>query len=258
MRWGMMINKLMKNIILSFIVIIGFSAASIAQCTTDPQYADSTFGAWPDTLTNLASGQVGVPYSDVLQFKIPADAGDVDPTYAGVPIDSVILDNVNGLAPGLTFTCNTSDCTWPGDSQGCAEITGTPTTAGTYDITIDLVGYVTVFGPVSQTATFTGYKIVVSPVAGIEMVHKDDFGLKNNVPNPFTDVTTIEFVTGQQREIDFNVINLLGEVVHHQIVAAVPGTNKIEFNGEKLPNGIYVCSLSNGESIISKRMMKNE
>ena len=42
-----------------------------AQCTPNPQYADSAYGVWPDTSTNFVSGAVGVAYAQVLDFKLP-------------------------------------------------------------------------------------------------------------------------------------------------------------------------------------------
>lgn len=72
----------MKRLLLVVsIVSFGLTNAS-AQCTPDitapaPNYADSTFGAWPDTVINFAAAAVGVPYTQELQFKVPTDAGVV-------------------------------------------------------------------------------------------------------------------------------------------------------------------------------------
>ena len=249
----------MKKLILSFTAIAVFLLSGYSQCTPDPQYMDSIYGAWPDTITDFPSGQEGVPYSEVLDFKVPSDAGDIDPAFDGFSVDSAVLDNVQGLPPGLTYTCNNSNCSWLGGTQGCATISGTPTAEGTYDVTINIVGWVTIplVGAFSSPAPFTGYTIVIDPALNIQLVHKNDFKLKHNSPNPFSETTNIEFVTGKNGQVDFKVMNLLGEVIHSEVISAVPGTNKIEFNGKNLTHGIYVYSLSNGESIVSKRMIKN-
>ena len=94
----------MKKLVLSIAALVAFTFSGYSQCTPDPQYMDSTYGAWPDTITDFPSGQEGVPYSEVLDFKVPSDAGDIDPSFTGVPVDSAVLDNVQGLPPGLTYT----------------------------------------------------------------------------------------------------------------------------------------------------------
>lgn len=75
----------MKKLILSIAAIVAFTFSGYAQCTPDPQYMDSTYGAWPDTITDFPAGQVAVPYSEVLDFKVPADAGEIDPLFSGTP-----------------------------------------------------------------------------------------------------------------------------------------------------------------------------
>ena len=247
----------MKKLILSITAIAAILFSGYSQCTPDPQYMDSTYGAWPDTITDFPAGQVAVPYSEVLDFKVPADAGEIDPLFSGTPVDSAVLDNVQGLPPGLTYICNNSNCSWLGGAQGCATISGTPTVSGVYDVTINIIGWVTVVIPISQPAPFTGYTIIIDPALNIQLIQKNDFKLKHNSPNPFSETTDIEFVTGKNGQVDFKVMNLLGEVIHSEVISAVPGTNKIEFNGKNLTHGIYVYSLSNGESIVTKRMIKN-
>ena len=137
----------MKKLILLFFSINILAFSSNAQCVPDPLYFDSIYGAWPDTITNFGPGQVGVFYTQILDFKLPTDAGDIDPQYIGlgITIDSAVLASVAGLPPGISYACNTSTCSWLGGSQGCAAITGTPTTTGTYDIVISLDGWITVF-----------------------------------------------------------------------------------------------------------------
>ena len=112
----------MKKLLLLFFTFCLFTLSSNAQCTPDPLYFDSIYGAWPDTVTNFVPGQVGVPYTQILDFKLPSDAGAIDPAYAGVPVDSAVLTAVSGLPPGLSYLCNTPNCTWYGGDQGCASL----------------------------------------------------------------------------------------------------------------------------------------
>ena len=67
----------MKNLII--LTSILFSALfSYSQCIPDSIYADSTFGVWPTPTTNFPPGEIGVQYYEIVNFKVPRDAGAID------------------------------------------------------------------------------------------------------------------------------------------------------------------------------------
>ena len=246
----------MKKLLLLTSVLLSSYFIS-AQCTPDPLYQDSLYGVWPDTIENFVPGSVGTAYSQVLNFKLPIDAGVIDPSFAGVNIDSAVLQNVNGLPTGLTYVCNTATNSWMGGDQGCATIQGTPTTQGSYDITIELTGWVTVFfAPFSQPISFSGYVIDIG-AAGIETIQltNETFILKQNFPNPVNGNTTIQFIAGNQEVIDFSIINLLGDVVFKRAINAKRGVNTIDISSNDFSGGVYLYSISNGKNMLTKRMI---
>ena len=246
----------MKKLLLLTSVLLSSYFIS-AQCTPDPLYQDSLYGVWPDTIQNFVPGSVGTAYSQVLNFKLPIDAGVIDPSFAGVNIDSAVLQNVNGLPTGLTYVCNTATNSWMGGDQGCATIQGTPTTQGSYDITIELTGWVTVFfAPFSQPISFSGYVIDIG-AAGIETIQltNETFILKQNFPNPVNGNTTIQFIAGNQEVIDFSIINLLGDVVFKRAINAKRGVNTIDISSNDFSGGVYLYSISNGKNMLTKRMI---
>ena len=247
----------MKKIVLFLAFLLSISVIS-AQCTPNPLYYDSISGAWPDTITNFDPATLGVAYNQVLDFKIASDAGEYDPLYSGVNLDSVVLTNVTGLPPGLSYTCNNSYCNWLGGTQGCASLSGTPTTLGSYDIIIDLDGYVTLIfvGVMSAPVQFTGYVIDVG-AAGIETIklNTETFILQQNIPNPANNTTKIQFISGKSNEVTFNMINLLGDIVLSKNVNARKGVNDVNINLLDYPEGVYLYSITNGSERFTKRMI---
>ena len=134
----------MKNLILITFCLFNF-IFSYSQCTPDPTFSDSSFGVWPTPQTNFPNGDIGVFYDEVVYFKVPRDAGNIDSVYAGQLIDSIILSSVTNLPPGLTYQCDIPSCTWNYDSVGCASISGTPTTNGSYQISLDATVWTEIF-----------------------------------------------------------------------------------------------------------------
>jgi len=245
------------------ILLFTFSAynLSISQCTPDPLYADSSWGIWPDEQTNFISGDIGMVYQQIINFKVPLDAGDIDSAFAGagVPVDSVVLNNVSNLPPGISYACNVPSCTWYGDSAGCANIDGMPTTNGSFQITLDITGWVTIFfNPFPQTFTYDGYVINIGPV-GIESYHLTTNTLKldNAIPNPTNNECKIQFVSGKNILVNYKLTNLLGETIESYPIDGVRGINDVYINSSLLQNGVYMYSISDGSQELTKRLIVN-
>ena len=248
----------MKKLLLLLFAVSTYNLF-ISQCTPDPLYADSTWGIWPDEQSNFISGDIGVAYQQIVNFKIPSDAGDIDSTFAGTPVDSVVLTGVTNLPPGILYSCNVPSCTWYGDSAGCASISGMPTTNGSFQITLEITGWVTIFfNPFPQNFTYDGYVINIGPV-GIDSYHLTTNTLKldNAIPNPANNECKIQFVSGKNRSVNYKLTNLLGEIIERRTVDAVRGVNDILFNTTFLQNGVYMYSISDGSQQLTKRLIVN-
>jgi plastocyanin len=166
----------MKNILLSGIIIL-LSGSGYSQCVADYDFGDDVIGISPDPYQGetFDPAIIGEPYLDVLHMLIPEFVLDVDPTLPFSPtttLDSVQLismvmvdldDTLSLYSPedlGLEVTCyNNGDsgypCTFLGNNQYCATVTGTPSTSGHFRADITIKGYVLVFGfPFGQEQLF--------------------------------------------------------------------------------------------------------
>jgi len=247
---------MMKHLLLAAALTSGLMAS--AQCTPDQAYADSVYGVWPDTITDFAPGVLNVFYSDTLNLLVPSDAGLINPGFAGFAIDSVQFTGVSGLPPGLSVVCNSqtgASCTYLTNNVGCGLIEGTPTVAGTYNLTLNVLAYVSLLGsPIPVPQTFTGYTIVIAPSVGIA---EAEAGLAHvqNVPNPFSQRTSIEFNLLRGANTEVEVYNLLGERVWRTAVEGHPGVNRVGFDAEGMPDGIYLYKVRAGATTFTGRMV---
>ena len=274
----------MKKILLAFTLILGYANA-YSQCTPDPQYQDSSYAIWPDTIQGLPTVIQGQSYSTTLSVKTPAtlleaNSGDSSILYidtfgivtfvGGWPVDSMELVQVNGLPTGLDLFCesiiNMSSCMLPGETLTCASVEGTTTDPiGVYPIEL-LVNVYThgtiLFIPVSTDLysalgsyeSITGYNIVVSNTSSFEIFNSNEFTLLQNIPNPTKGNTIIQFNTPNSNMIKFQITDMFGKVVYFENIKSDIGLNTIEFNN-KLSTGVYTYSIQNEEKITSKRMI---
>lgn len=245
----------MKKLLLSFAVLaIATVSANAQSCTPGAAYpsanfADSTFGVWPDTIQNLPAGEVGVAYNTDLNFKAPSNASDVDPSVSGT-INDFTVDNVNGLPPGINYACNNASCFYVGGELGCASIYGTPTTAGTYDITIQITANVDIgFGIViPYTETFSGYKIEVGNT-GTMTLTKEKFEVYPNPANNEVTINGLEDLNVSSLEI----VNMAGATVKTFNNVNTPSFN---MNIADLENGMYFIKVNHDITELVKFIKK--
>ena len=74
-------------------------------------------------------------------------------------------------------------------------------------------------------------------------------------PNPFTTSTKIHFNAVHAGIVIFNVKNILGKTIHKKQLTVQKGKNTISFFKRQLLPGIYIYSIQNKKSIVSKRLV---
>jgi hypothetical protein len=251
-----MIKKLLLMACMPF---IGLTIAA-AQCTPD-QTIDIP-GIYPDTLPKAI---VGENYSEVVQFYVPGDSTfEISPgTYVTATVESVELDSVewSGLdSKGFSYACNPGTCEFPGKTNGCLLVSGVAPTSdmiGEYPLVLYLTYHLTIFGAPFDTAqAVTDFSVIVDSAgsSGIKILDLSKFQVLQNIPNPFSATTSIEYSSSNASSYNFIVYNMLGESVYSENVNAKKGLNKISFNATNLQEGLYLYSLSNEKQSIVKRM----
>lgn len=150
----------MRKIFFAFIAFCLLSSVGYSQCTPDINITDP--GIYPDTITNLPPAYANQPYAATLQLKVLTDT-NTSQGYA--TITNIIINSVVGMPSGITYQCYNNNCTFPGGSNRCVQVSGIPTVTGTYPITVNITINAKLFGliPTTQQATVVGYKIVVNP-----------------------------------------------------------------------------------------------
>lgn len=236
----------MKKRIL-FVAILALGSFDLfAQCTPGANYADSTFGAWPDTVQNFPHAMVDVAYVTDLNFKVPSDAGDIDPTYSGATINYFTVDNVSGLPAGMSYACNIAGCTYNGGANGCAQISGTSSTPGTSDIVIQITANIFIGVNIDVPYEFEGYKIIVDPALGVTLVKEDEVRV---YPNPAYDVLTVE---GVSNATSVRIVDLNGQIVSASNVSGA----KQEINVADLISGVYFVQIESDNGTVIQKFVK--
>jgi len=239
----------MKKLLLSISILL-ISAAANAQCTPDAQYASETYGVWPDTVENFPGAMQNTYYSTDLNFKVPVSASDIDPDYPeSFTIQSFKVDSVVGLPPGMSYACNIGSCTYPGGSQGCAQITGTCATPGSYYITIYLTAQLnTGFGVAPVEQDFGGYKIDVAVLGLSELIAQSI----DMYPNPAVSELSLSGLATHAIE-SVTIFDANGNKVQEKGTNAY---NAITMNVSDLTSGIYFVHLTGAEGIAVKKFVK--
>jgi hypothetical protein len=246
---------MIKKLLFTATLIIAGTVLLNAQCTPD---ITCTALVCPDTNTaaggNLPHAQGSTPYSTSLTVNVPVDTLYMTQT---VPIDSFKYTSTTGLPTGFIVTPNQSS--WPGGTQGCILISGTPADSmqgKKYNLIITTTAYFKfALQQYNMPLVLNGYKIIVDSSNGVSNYDLNKFSLEQNTPNPFSKSTTILFSSKVNDTYNFIVYNVIGDIVYTIVINAVVGENRIEFSSEKLSSGIYMYKLSNNEQAVTKRMI---
>lgn len=246
---------------------IAFSnLAQVSTCSLDPTFvASNKKGIWPDSVTNFVSGTVGVPYFQNLTIKVPKDTvvNPLTMCFNRIEVSSpTVVVNYN-LPPGLSMlagnnvTLTSGTFKFPGNANTCAEISGTPTTAGTYSLQFKVQPFMTpavtscpgspnVSGGSSSYASPTYlkyYKIVINPPAGVkENVNKNAFSLQA-YPNPANGKTSIRFIVEDESAVVLTVKNILGQVVSESKSRSRIGLNQLDLDCQNWESGLYFYTI---------------
>lgn len=253
----------MKKIVLCLLTLTAFSFATTAQsCTPGANYADSTYGVWPDTVQNFPPGLVNVPYSTDLNFKVPsevtAEVAGSDPTaqgFIGSPIQGFVVNGVSGLPSGFNYACNISNCSYAGGANGCANLYGSNGTAGTYPLTIDITATVLVdipfLGqqPVDVPTSFSGYRIVLGTAGTIEQI----IAPITVSPNPSSNNIKVEGITASMKASSISITNVEGRTI---VVKSLVGNATTLFDVSNLNSGIYFVNVYHASGVEKVKFVK--
>ena len=86
---------------------------------------------------------------------------------------------------------------------------------------------------------------VVKQTNSVELLKSGiHFDLKQNYPNPFNPVTIIKYELPRESFVKLSVFNMIGEKVASLVNENKPtGSYEVQFDGSKLPSGVYYCRL---------------
>ena len=244
-----MISRILCALLLLAVIT---ARPAAAQCT--PDITITTPGIYPDSATGLPAGTVGVPYSEVIQLRVPTDTFLFGQT---VIITDITITGVTGLPPGITYACNPSNCVFPGGSNGCVLLSGTPTVAGVFNMNVDLLASGTIFGiPTSQPMAVDYYIITINSSTGLEpLLSNLKFEMLPNKPNPATVFTDVTFTSPVGGDFTIKVFNMIGKEVYHQAFRGMAGLNSFRVETVDFIPGIYMISMEHGSDIVTRRMI---
>jgi hypothetical protein len=187
-------------------------------------------------------------------------------------IQGVVTDSLTGEPVVAKITIVGHDAV---GSEVYSDTTGRysrPILAGTYTVQVEAEDY--------YTKTFTGVTVenfettelnveLVSTLVGVgDEIILPNFNLEQNYPNPFNPTTTIKYrvpsviarsgATKQSDDllVQIKVYDLFGREVATLVnQKQAPGNYSVQFNGSKLPSGIYFYKLQSGSFAQTRKMI---
>lgn len=132
---------------------------------------------------------------------------------------------------------------------------GTSTEFGKYSYTDNNAGAAVVYYRLKQTdfdGTFSYSSVVRVETSSVPSV----FALNQNYPNPFNPSTSISFTVASEGIAGLNIYTINGELVSTLFneTAKAGQVYNVKFDAGNLPSGIYFYRLTQGNSVITKKL----
>ncbi len=240
----------MKKALLGIALTLATSL-SFAQCEPMFDFGDEPFGVAPDTITNLASGEVDVLYIQQVDVKVPADGSFID--FPFVTVDSAAILNITGMPAGLSIECNENafyECTFLGGTTGCGVISGIPEAPGLYELDIEIEIYTTLG---AFPLLFEGYEILIEGTIGVD--DREVVSGFTLAPNPADQNVSIFANSSESMTGTIRIFDLVGKQVMSENVQLSAGENRMDFDTTTLPEGVYICRLDAEHVSQAKRLI---
>ena len=273
----------MKKILLAILTI----SASFAINTANAQWCGTVNNlignpnapvGFPDPNT-LPCAVHGVAYLDTINFQMYSQFNFLGQQS----IDSVTIDTIWNLPCGLCWNMNKTSRTYAANEFGVLYVTGTTNDAvGQYNLRLQVTAYIN-HSPAGQfiqnpnTVDAAGIKLWVrvaqsagncAPVdtsingtdqvaattcpTGINEVAANVASV-NIMPNPMSSSALLSFVAERNANYSVKVMDITGNVISVKEIQANPGVNTSTIERGNLSAGIYLISLSDGVSSVTRK-----
>lgn len=270
----------MKNIFFTLCSLLILCNIATAQYCgmSGPSVCDDTstltapgFSPISDSLAPFTNGELS---SVVIKFE----NYDTVPSTT-FPMISLEIDSITNLPGGLCWAMNDSNNTYGSLQKGCIKISGTVCAPpGQYRVHVwasinnaflgvDLVGYGLVYfvrvnnagdtiTPVDSVgADFLSYnQTAIGCSAGVNDLEATISSLAL-YPNPMSSSTQVKFNSIKTCQMTERITNIIGAEVHTATRSVRAGSNSFTIERNNLPAGVYFYSLTEGQTVITKRMI---
>jgi len=245
-------NKERFLILLAILMLAGIR--TYGQCTPDPNCEDNDDIPGQFCPLDLPDGALNVEYDETVTVIPPAN---FEISGFNVTILYIQIDSVLDLPPGIDFFPN-EDTLYPGTAY-CIQLTGTPTQVWEDTLDVYISATADVFGTPTkaQVVDDTSLMIRINETVGIAPKAGSEFRVYQNVPNPFSELTRLDYYMPFRGEIELIVYNLQGVQVHYESDLVSPGEHSFGFDGGGLPPGTYIYRVKNHLSSLSGKLVKS-
>lgn len=247
----------MKNRIglITTLTVIFFSGMElIAQCIPDTVTCIDIGDPGQFCPLDLPDGVLNVLYDEVVTVIPP---GSFTVLGSELTILYIKIDSVKNMPPGIDYFPN-ADIFYP-DTAYCIQLTGTPTRAGVDTLAIYISATVDFQGsPVTAAVVDdTSLIITIQETNAVDPHQATEFEVFQNVPNPFSEVTRLDYYIPSNDRVELSVYSVLGVLVYHESELVPPGEHSFRFDGKELQPGTYFYRVGNNKTSVSGKFIKS-
>jgi hypothetical protein len=199
--------------------------------------------AWPRMSAAYRSTDQGTSWTEVMNNGMPMYISGLVATPNGSGGNNLIASTWGN---GIVLSTD-NGTTWTRTDTGLAT---------QWSMAITLVGSDLYAGSWGQGVWRRPLSEIISSVGASNLTVPAKFYLDQNYPNPFNPSTTINYQLPRQSQVTLKVFDVLGREVSTLVNEnKKPGSYEVEFDGSKLPSGVYFYRLQAGIFLETKKLL---
>jgi len=229
-------------------MLLGYREAQ-TQCTPDVVTCIDTASPGQICPEVLPDGIINETYSQVVTILPPYEFNFGNGI---VPVVKIKLTDVENLPPGISYEKSAEE--FYSDTAYCVLLTGIPTEAGQFDLTLHIVPTILIINEeveLGEIEDDTSLTITINPAAFVDDLKGDNEFYISEIDNHYM----VNYYSKKSSSGLIEVFDICGHILYHQYISINTGFNRYYLNEPENSNGLYFIKLASPGKILTRKII---
>jgi hypothetical protein len=240
-----------KNLVILLLLLFSGIIVKSQVCSPNTSLQPNQVDPDSDAGQTFINGYINTPYSATYTISVPATIDVMPGVIPPIQVNHIKYLGIDGLPPGLTAVQSTGDSLWPGGTFGCILISGTPTEAGVFNLSLKQEMSTATTLPLNNE----NYSITILAGTPSSVNNNSMNGIEVLATFVNDKTCTINLFSNDNTSIIISLYSLSGQLIFDNKHIVNNGENQISINMNDIKQGLYIVRIASEKSVIVQKVM---